>query len=364
MDLTATLLRAAAARPRVLLAVAAGGSEARLAVERALRERAWPVAASPADAGVLAVCGRPGPQMSAAVGRVWAAMSLPKARADAAGPHEAAAALDQARHATAALAAQRDIEAGERLPPSGELAMAERGPDRDGLALDRLHVTLGPVLTDWPAGLVLRLVLQGDVVQQATAERLDGGRPAAPSYWEAPWRRAAAGEPVAGAEAARRLVARHLDSVARLVAVAGWDGAALAARRLRDEALAGAGRDAVRGRYRRFRRRVAGSWLLRWMTRDLGRLDPAAAAAFGFPPARGDLTGRLRWQLERIGQGVDLLDDEQPLAGRLGSPHPLARPPLAGVEAVEALPLLARLVVGTELAVTRLLVASLDPDDG
>ena len=35
----------------------------------------------------------------------------------------------------------------------GGLPMAGQGEDRDGLTLDRLHVPLGPLLSDWPTGL-------------------------------------------------------------------------------------------------------------------------------------------------------------------------------------------------------------------
>jgi hypothetical protein len=66
-------------------------------------------------------------------------------------------------------------------------AMARRGMDRDGLRLDQLHLPLGPVLPDWPAGLLLRLTLQGDVIQEAEAEALAGGDG---SFWDEPWRRA------------------------------------------------------------------------------------------------------------------------------------------------------------------------------
>ncbi len=38
---------------------------------------------------------------------------------------------------------------------------------RDGLALDQLSFTIGPFFPSFPPGLVLRLVLQGDVVQEA-----------------------------------------------------------------------------------------------------------------------------------------------------------------------------------------------------
>lgn len=46
--------------------------------------------------------------------------------------------------------------------------MAMVGDDRDGLALDQLHLSLGPFLDALPAGLVLRVVLQGEVVQDVT----------------------------------------------------------------------------------------------------------------------------------------------------------------------------------------------------
>jgi hypothetical protein len=57
----------------------------------------------------------------------------------------------------------------------GGLPMADLGDDRDRLRLDRLHVPLGPVLPDWPPGLVVRTVLQGDVIQEASADVLDAG---------------------------------------------------------------------------------------------------------------------------------------------------------------------------------------------
>ena len=50
--------------------------------------------------------------------------------------------------------------------------MAMTGADgRDGLMLDEVTVTLGPYLKTWPAGLVLELVLQGDVIQRARVVR-------------------------------------------------------------------------------------------------------------------------------------------------------------------------------------------------
>lgn len=101
------------------------------------------------------------------------------------------------------------------------LPMAGRADDRDGLRLDQLHVPLGPGLAAWPAGLILRLTLQGDVVQQAGVEPLVPTSPR-PPFWNEPWLRAVAGERVTRGDAARRLCAAHLDSLGRFFAVAGW----------------------------------------------------------------------------------------------------------------------------------------------
>lgn len=46
--------------------------------------------------------------------------------------------------------------------------MAMTGDDRDGLTLDQLHLTLGPFLDPLPPGLELDVVLQGEIVQEAT----------------------------------------------------------------------------------------------------------------------------------------------------------------------------------------------------
>ncbi len=48
--------------------------------------------------------------------------------------------------------------------------MAETGDDRDGLALDQLHLRLGPFLDALPAGLVLDVTLQGEVLQAVAAD--------------------------------------------------------------------------------------------------------------------------------------------------------------------------------------------------
>jgi hypothetical protein len=258
--------------------------------------------------------------------------------------------------------AHGDHAVGGMEMPAG-LPMAERGEDRDGLKLDQLHVPLGPVLPDWPAGLVVRLTLQGDVVQHAEAQALGpGGRG---SFWDEPWHRAAAGEPVTTGEAARRRAAAHLDSLGRLLAVAGWDDAATMARRLRDETLAGTPPARLRPAIHRFARRVARSRTLAWLTRDLGVLMPEDAAASGVrgpaPRAAGDVTGRYRRWCSDLCDVAAVLDDGAPL-GAAGLEPPRGPLEPAGSAVAVLLAAMPRLLAGAELAAVRLTIASLDPD--
>jgi hypothetical protein len=404
-----------------------GAARVRLAAERVLRLRDLPVALTSADADVLLVVGDGCPGLDAAVDRLWRDMPAPRTLVRARTAEEVADALETARVRLADATAQRmaarlpvppwergegsgsDVPHGggahggnghggnghgggghgggghgehggghgadEMGMPAG-LPMAEQGPDRDGLSLDRLHIPLGPLLADWPTGLTVRLTLQGDVVQQAEVDtavlRHDapGGdvRPHdAPrmSFWTEPWDRAAAGGQVAAGEAVRRRTAAHLDSLGRLLAVAGWPAAAVGARRLRDDLLAGAAPHKVRPRAARLARRVGRSRTLFWLTRGIGPLTAgeAAAAGFGGPAARsdGDVPARYRQWLAAVVDGVPRLEDRAPLdPAREESPRGFldgARPPSAAL--VEVLP---RLLEGAELAAARLVVASLDPD--
>jgi hypothetical protein len=240
------------------------------------------------------------------------------------------------------------------------LAMAERAADRDGLKLDVLHVPLGPALRDWPAGLVLHLTLQGDVAQVVEVAVL-GGRAEGPSFWDEPWLRSAAGERVTTADAERRRAASHLDSVGRLLAVAGWEGAADRARELRDEIIAGAPGSEVAPRVAELTRRTGKSRTLRWMLSDVGVVDREMAGRHGLtgPSARhlGDAFARLTGWLDEIGQALGRLDDPAPLLGSDGPRGPVADRPSAAV-----LAMLPELLDGAELAAARLTVASLDPD--
>jgi len=358
VDVRGLLLRAGTSRPHVLVAALPGATPVRLAAEDLLRRRGWPAARNPAEADILLVAGTPGEDIGAAVEAAWAAVPAPRARVSATTPGAVATALDAARGALASVDAQR--AAAPRGGPASHRPVAERGQDRDGLALDRLHVPLGPLLPDWPAGLVVRVTLQGDVVQQAEARFLGlAGRGAdAYSFWNDPWRRAAAGQPVTAGQAARRRAAARLDSLGRFLAVAGWDDAAGAARTLRDELvrdeLAGGGAAAwldprLAGRMRRLAGRVARSRVLAWSTRGLGTLT-ADQLNDRAERAVGDVTDRY------LRHCADVAD----LASRLDDAAPLDSSPLdSSVVLLDRLP---GLLEGTELAAARLIIASLDPD--
>ncbi|MEU7401910.1 hypothetical protein [Streptomyces sp. NPDC044948] len=247
----------------------------------------------------------------------------------------------------------------------GGLPMAEQGQDRDGLTLDRLHVPLGPFLADWPAGLSIRMTVQGDVVQEAVLQEsvMPGHRGEA--FWVQPWLRAAAGEPVTAGEAARRRAAARLDSLARLLAVAGWPAEAVAARRLRDDLLDGAPATALAPRLDRLARRVGRSRTLAWLTRGIGQLSttPARQAGVSGPAARagGDVTDRYRQWLADIRRDMGRLTEGSALRPAADeSPRGHWRdddPPSAAL-----IKLMPGLLTGEELAAARLIVASLDPD--
>ncbi|WP_422773641.1 hypothetical protein ACN28C_12480 [Plantactinospora sp. WMMC1484] len=362
MELSALLLRLAAARPRVFLAPLPGATPIRIAAERELRERGWPSVDGPAQADILLVAGDAA-ELEATVRDTWATLPVPRALARATTP-QLAEILDAARRSLGAPAAQRRQlaeQAERREMAHGGASMAERGPDRDGLELDRLHLALGPLLADWPAGLTLHVVLQGDVIQQVEVGIATGDGPRHGSWWTEPWRRVAAGEPVTVAEAARRRAAAHLDSLARLLGVAGWPDAATTARLLRDRTLAGASADGLRGPVHRFVRRVGGSRTLRWSTRGLGRL-PAAGADASPPVVAGDVVDRYGRWLSRLVDDLDRLDAAGPLDP--GEVEPARGPwdPDAPPPSATLVGLLPELLTGAEIATARLIVASLDPD--
>ena len=191
----------------------------------------------------------------------------------------------------------------------GGLGMADLGPDRDGLTLDRLHVCIGPVLPDWPAGLVVRMTLQGDVIQEAAAEVLD---PLPEEHRDQ--------------DASVPAAVRELDALGRFLGVAGWAGPAAHCRRLRDQLLLGS--DRIDGEADALLARVGRSRLLRWSVR-------------GIPAGTQDLEALLDRRLARVRAALD---------------EPADAP---GQEVtVRALP---GLMVGAELAAARLIVAATNP---
>ncbi|MGH3776007.1 MAG: hypothetical protein ACRDRR_09795 [Pseudonocardiaceae bacterium] len=358
MGLTHFLLRVAADRPHVLLVEVPGGTHVRLAVERELRQRGWPAAGSPADADVLVIAGPVGARLRPLTDRLWQQVPGPRACLHLRDSGTVPATLDDARGRlaeggeplTIISNPARDPEHGSAhggqahgdhhdMEMPGGLPMADRGEDRDGMMLDQLHVPLGPLLPDWPAGLVVHTTLQGDVVQAARVEvlRADG---AVDDFWGEPWRRAAAGEAVTVGDAARRRVAGHLDSLARLLAVVGWSDAVVRTRWLRDDVLGGVNAEQLLPRARGLARRLRGSRTLRWLTDGVGAHSD------------GDVSARSLAWLSDIEQALPDVAGTGPISGGCEP----ARDPAA------LLAVLPGLLEGAELATARLIVASLDPD--
>lgn len=378
MGLTEQLLRWGAQRPHLLIVEAPGGTAARIAVERLARERGWPLADSPADCDVLVACGTMSGELAEALEVTWNAVPGPRVRVQLDGgqrvadPDVVAAQLDVAVGRLADVHAQRqdaqsrgraddmdhDMDMGDHedmdtagdtgggmdrdmdmgggmdhdmdMSMPGGLEMADRAPDRDGLKLDVLHLRLGPFLPSWPAGLVLDVSMQGDVLQDARASTLHVH--GAHSFFQG--------------QGALHHAAAYLDSASRLLQLTGWLAAATTARELRDRVLA----DALFGssEISTFATRVRRSRALRWSLRDLGVLTTHRAAELGIggPAQRadGDVRDRLlQWLIEA---------DEPMLVQTEAGP--------SDSEAiVRALP---ELVTGLDLAGARLVVASLDPD--
>lgn len=344
----------AASSPHVLLVEEPGGTAPRLALERALRERGWPLVDSPADADVLAVVGD-GTALEEFVGRIWEQLPGPRIQLAVKVPEDAAQNLDRAQESLQDIAAQR-LDAATRRPPGqdndvpghpmpghemgGEhdghgdgqhmaapetpagLPMADRAPDRDGLLLDVLRVPWGPALSWWPAGLILTSKMHGDVLTEVEVSRIGPPEPAA-AYWR---------DAAAEFGPARAGVAGRLDSLSRLLAVAGWDAERIRAQRIRDELLTGEPDGDLLSRLERLARRIGSSRTLAWMTGGIGVVKGA------------DVTSRYRsWLTESV---EAVRSDTAPPDNVLTD---------------QPLDVLTRLVRGIELSAIRLVVASLDP---
>lgn len=368
MDLRSALRRRLVNRPATLLVCLPGATRLRLEAAAELRYRGWPSASGPADADLLLVCAGPGGTGGEWLENVRGAMPWPAARTILHASGQAARALDEGARKVAAEAGTVPA-ATEARPGTGDgPPMAGRGDDRDGLRLDQLHLPLGPALPDWPAGLILRLTLQGDLVQEAHPECVDAGTHPHIPFWDEPWLRAARGEMVPRGAAARRRCAAHLDSVGRLLAVTGWDGPAARARRIRDGLLASpAGGGAVPGdELRRLVNRLERSRTLRRMTEGLGELPARRARALGVSGpalvADGDTYDRLCVWLHEIRRSHRALAAPGLLEpGDTGGPRGTVGdgilPPSRAL--LGALP---ELLAGRTFDAARTVLAGLDPD--
>ncbi len=188
------------------------------------------------------------------------------------------------------------------------LPMAGTAPDRDGLQLDRLAVTLGPVLQGWPTGLVLRASMQGDVLTEVSLSWGDGIdiEPGTAPLDPSP-------EAVA------------LDALAGFLLVAGWPLLADQARSAQWAVLSddAAERDRGRAAAAKVARKVLRSRFLAWSVRGIG--DQAGST--------GDVLARVR-ALATVAAGEGSVID------RTSPEH------------------LESLLEGAELAAARLIVAS------
>lgn len=209
--------------------------------------------------------------------------------------------------------------------------MAMTADDRDGLALDELQLTLGPFLDAFPAGLVLDIALQGDVVTSAAPR----DRPAAPpdavrSFGDHPVGR--------GRSSARR----GLRWLSHALHVQGLDALAARAALLATAIGDGAEDAAVARDVRRLERRIDRSGALRALS-GVGLVG--GALPHWAEHLRGDADQRWRRRLAAISAAL-----------RDGWPQPA----LAGVVVDPDSDLLERVLVGATLTDAVATITSLD----
>lgn len=370
MDLTTWLLRRTPPRP--LVVTVPGGTETRLAVEHAARERGWRRAFSPAQANILVVAGVPGDALRSYLDQTWGLVPAPRVRIDAQSP-EVHSALDAAvvalhdpdrQREQANLPAPAAGESDERggheghdmggMEMPGGVPMAERADDRDGLALDELHVPLGPILPDWPAGLLIDTTLQGDVLTAAEV-RTVGLNEVTGGWPTSPWRRLPSGAEMTVGTVARGEISRRLDASATLLALAGWADAANAAQHLRDDALHGEPAEPIAEAIRSWAQRVRRARTLRWLLSGVGTIPENSDVP---PQLVGDALSRLYRWIDNTRELSDQLSDDTVLGHGDGD----AQLPDRVHETQWTLETLPALLEGSELATARLTVASLDLD--
>jgi len=381
VDLISTLSKGAVRRPHVLIVEVPGWTFTRISAERELRQRGWVQSDSPADSDILLTCGFPGVELAETIDRVWDQLPGPRARVAASEPGQLVDVLEQSIITLLDLAGQRDdaftrvtsnnstsqahdhtsdhsstdhsstdhspthdpadhegmnhgsdhggmdggMGHGEMdMPMPGGIGLAEGGADRDGLDLDVLHVSFGPVLPLWPAGLVVRCSLQGDVVTGASVDLLSAAEP----FGEPGVRDRLEDSSELTPGSPRFLSAEYCDHAARLLALLQCERHSIRAFRIRDDVLAGASVPEVTKEVERLVRRVRRSWFLRWSLKDLPQV------------------------LDRLGAFLD------GACSALGGSHAAAAvvSPQSEAARVEQIP---ELIVGLDIAAARLVIASL-----
>lgn len=366
MDVTTRIRLWALGRPRVLLIDAAGSQRLRWLLEAELDRRHWPLALSPADTDLVLVLGRPGPELAAATDLLWLQVPQPRHRREIGTDADLSAQLDSASAALINAASHAEpgqagaqAQLGNDGPDQHEhgkpdehnghgagqetehaehgghgdhhmhhggdvagLPMADTAPDRDGLMLDVLRVTLGPVLPGWPTGLVLTGSMQGDVLSGVELTWVDTDQET--------------GGAAAVVEVAPRAVA--MDHLARFLLVAGWPTRAAAARRSRHALTDSNPSRATEAQHAaaRVARRIGASASLRWSVKGIGTTDCDGTTASSGPVA-GDVWDRVRrWCDVAAGDST------------------------APVEPPRSLAEVSALLEGCELATARLVLASVD----
>ena len=270
MDVRTRLARWASMTPRVLLVDAPDANTMRWQVERSVRTRGWGQAFSPSNADLLVVAGTPGPDLDAAISVLWSQMASPRQQMKISLASDVDRLLDEAR-----LGLSRANSGNGRHGDDfvAKLGTARTGHDRDGLELDALRVSIGPVLRGWPTGLLLTCSLHGDVLEEVNLSWVDQ-RP--PEKLEV------------------RVGLRALDLLARFLLVAGTQAMVMQAYAARDRwhsadaGLADEGRQAAQ----RLARHVRRSWALAWSVSGLGLID---AGPSDLTPHSGAWDRLVRW---------------------------------------------------------------------
>ena len=312
MGLKGSLLRWATSRPHVYLVEAPGAAYVRRAAEAALDARGWRRADSPAQADVLLTAGDDA-AIAGHLDLVWSQLPGPRVRHQVVDAAAVDAALDEVarrlrdagQHAADARSREDEVarwleddsdaeqmdhgdhgdhgghDHGGGMAPSG-IPLADGADDRDGLEMDRLVHTLGPALSLWPGGLVVRLTLAGDVVAEVEHRWLGDVVSPAPA------------DPAHSA-------GTHWDAVATTLALAGDEHAATLARHLRDRPD-----DATHAAARRLRRHVARLHRLRALP------SPVAAALLAEPGAEAGAV-----DVADLVRGRDLADARLLIASHL-----------------------------------------------